>query len=125
MRSPRNPSQRKKKGKLIRLQWIIIIPFVCQIFGVVSIIGYVSHRSGQRSINNLSNQLMTKTSDKVTNTLDEYFQQAQEINQLNQRLITSGFLEPNNLEQLGTYFWQQQQTYDFNYLVTVMATENL
>ncbi|AUC59929.1 Circadian input kinase A [Cyanobacterium sp. HL-69] len=115
MRSPRNPSQRKKKGKLIRLQWIIIIPFVCQIFGVVSIIGYVSHRSGQRSINNLSNQLMTKTSDKVTNTLDEYFQQAQEINQLNQRLITSGFLEPNNLEQLGTYFWQQQQTYDFNY----------
>jgi len=115
MRSPRNPSQRKKKGKLIRLQWIIIIPFVYQIFGVVSIIGYVSHRSGQRSINNLSNQLMTKTSDKVTNTLDEYFQQAQEINQLNQRLITSGFLEPNNLEQLGTYFWQQQQTYDFNY----------
>ncbi|MBE9223116.1 PAS domain-containing protein [Cyanobacterium stanieri LEGE 03274] len=115
MRSPLNRLQRKKKGQPIPLRRIIIIPFVCQIIGVVSIISYVSYRSGQRSVNNLSNQLMTKTAEKVTNTLDQYLQQAQEINQLNQRLINSGLLEPNNLEQLGKYFWQQLQTHDFIY----------
>ncbi|AFZ46012.1 multi-sensor hybrid histidine kinase [Cyanobacterium stanieri PCC 7202] len=116
MRSPLTHQGKKNKDKLIPLRWIIVIPFVCQVFGAVSIIGYLSYRSGQRSINNLGNQLMTQTADKVTDTLDQYFQQAQQINQLNQRLITSGFLDPDNFDELGKYFWQQLQTYDFNYL---------
>lgn len=115
MRSPLNRQGRKIKDKLIPLRWIIVIPFVCQVFSAVSIIGYLSYRSGQRSINNLSNQLMTQTAQQVTENLDQYFQQAQEVNQLNQRLIRSGFLDPNNFEELGKYFWQQLQTYDFNY----------
>ncbi|MGY6529282.1 MAG: PAS domain-containing protein [Cyanobacterium sp.] len=115
MRSPLNRSQRKKKDKLIPLRWIIITPFVCQIFGAVSIISYVSYSSGQRNVHKLSNQLMDKTAEKVTHTLDNYFQEAQEINQLNRRLITSGLLDTNNFEQLGKYFWQQLQTYDVVY----------
>lgn len=115
MRSPLNHKGRKIKDKLIPLRWIIVVPFVCQVLGAVGIIGYLSYRSGQRSINNLSNQLMTKTAEKVTDTLDQYFQQAQEINQLNQRLIRSGFLDTNNFEELGKYFWQQLQTHDFSY----------
>jgi len=106
----------QQKNKQIPLRWILVTAFVCQVVGAVGIVGYISYRSGQRTVDDFSNQLMSQTTQKVTDTLDNYFGQAQKVNQLNQTLIQSGIIDVNDTESLGKYFWQQLQINDFTYL---------
>ena len=113
MRSHLTPRQKEQKKKQIPLKWILVITFVCQVVGAVGIVGYISHRSGQRTVDDFSNQLMSQKAQEVTNILDDYFGQAQKVNQLNQTLIQSGIIDVNDTENLGKYFWQQLQNNNF------------
>ena len=46
--------------KSISLQILLITPFVLQVFGVVALVGYFSFRNGQKSVQNLAEQLMLR-----------------------------------------------------------------
>ena len=47
----------------IPLQFILIIPFVIQIFGAVGLVGYFSFRNGQKSVQKLAQQLMVEVEE--------------------------------------------------------------
>jgi two-component system, NtrC family, sensor kinase len=86
------------------LQVILIVPFVLQIFGTVSIIGYLSFRNGQQTVNDLGKQLVEQLSDRVRHHTEEFLQQPHQVHQNIVSAINTRNLNPENLQQLQCYF---------------------
>lgn len=104
------------------LQIIFIVPFVLQIFGTVTLVGYLSYRSGQKTVEDLATQLMHKVGDRVEKKLKNYLEVPQTINQINLNQIQLNFLNLNNLYPWEKYLWRQIQLYS-NMAYIGIATE--
>ncbi|AFZ54424.1 hypothetical protein [Cyanobacterium aponinum] len=65
-------------NKKLPLKLVLIIPFIVQIVGTVTLVGYLSYRTGRSAVENLANQLMTQTSNRVRDHLNHYLQIKQE-----------------------------------------------
>ncbi|MBC6434821.1 histidine kinase, partial [Nostoc sp. HG1] len=81
------------KGKAFPLQIVLVVPFLIQIFGAVSLVGYLSFKNGQRAVNDLAEQLMDRSSDVVDEHLKSYLSIPQTLNQLNADAISRGILD--------------------------------
>ncbi|WP_434685182.1 diguanylate cyclase domain-containing protein [Pseudanabaena minima] len=95
----------------LSLQAVLIVPFVLQIFVAVGMVGYLSFRNGQESINRLANQLVGEVNDRVHQHLDSYLAVPHQINQINADAARSRILNLKDLETTGRYLWQQMQVY--------------
>ena len=95
--------------KKIPLQIVLAVPFAVQMIGIVSLVGYLSYRSGQQAVEHLAHQLMAKTSNRVTQDLDGYLQNAHQINQTHIAALKSGGISLENLDQLHRYLILQLQ----------------
>jgi signal transduction histidine kinase len=104
------------KVKAIPLQLVLIVPFLLQIFGTVSLVGYLSFKNGQKAVNNLAAQLMERTRTKVALHLDSYLSIPHKINQLNAEAIAMGLLDVSDRQTMSKYFWKQMQVYDLSYI---------
>ncbi|MGL5035300.1 MAG: PAS domain S-box protein, partial [Microcystaceae cyanobacterium] len=100
----------------IPLRWVLIAPFVVQIVGAVSLVGYFSYQSGQKAVNHLADHLMTEVGDRVDQHLDSYLGNAQTVNQMNLDAVKSGVLDLNNFQGLGKYFYRQARSFNFSYV---------
>ena len=105
-----------QRSKAFSLQALLVVPFVAQIFGTVSLVGYLSFRNGQRAVNNLADQLMDRTSDVVDEHLQSYLSVPQQLNQINADAIRRGILDIEDQELMGQYFWDQMQAYDLTFV---------
>jgi signal transduction histidine kinase len=110
------------KVKALPLQLVLIIPFVLQIFGAVSLVGYLSFRNGQKAVNDLADQLMNKTSDTVNQHLDSYLSIPHQVSQTNAGIIRMGLLDVNDRKTIGRYFWQQMQASNLTYIGMALTT---
>jgi diguanylate cyclase (GGDEF)-like protein len=98
----------------ISLPWILTIPFILEVGAVVGIVGYLSYRNGQRSVEDLTGQLMSSVSTRVEQKLFSYLATASQANQSNSDAVLRGSLDlnldrPNS--QRDQYLWQQMQQY--------------
>ncbi|MFW9260405.1 ATP-binding protein [Nostoc sp. CALU 546] len=109
-------------GKAFPLQIVLVIPFVIQIFGAVSLVGYLSFKNGQRAVNDLAEQLMDRTSEVVDEHLKSRLSIPQTLNQINADTIRRGLLDVSDRKTLGKYFWDQMQAYDLTYIGIGLAT---
>ena len=100
----------QKKG--ISLQILLIAPFVLQIFGVVALVGYFSFRNGQKSVQNLAEQLMVEIEVLISEHLDTYLATPHTVNQLNKHALDLGHLNPQDLRSMEQHFWRQSQVFD-------------
>ncbi len=91
----------------LSLRWVLIIPFVVQTVGAVTLVGYLSYRSGQQATQNLVNQLLWQTSKRVNDRLGSYLNTSQQIVAANHFAVEQGALDLNNQEQLRQHLWQQ------------------
>ncbi|MEH1834406.1 MAG: ATP-binding protein [Nostoc sp.] len=98
-------------SKKLPLRLILIVPFVIQIFAAVGLVGYLSFKNGQKAVNDLANQLMSKTDSLVDEHLDTYLATPHQINQINIDAIEQGLLNLKDLESTGRYFWKQAQVF--------------
>ncbi|MFM7601009.1 MAG: PAS domain-containing protein [Pseudanabaena sp.] len=89
------------------LNLVLVIPFVTLVVGTATLIGYLSYQSGQQAIENLANQLLRQTSERVGDRLDTYMQRSQQIVAANQLAVKQGTLKLDNQEQLRQQLWQQ------------------
>jgi signal transduction histidine kinase len=105
-----------KLKKPLSLQWLLIVPFVLQIFGAVGLVGYLSFRNGQNTVNDLANQLMEKTTDVVDEHLDHYLILPHQVNQINADAVRLGLLDLGDRKKAGHYYWKQMQVYDLSYI---------
>ena len=118
----------KSSGKIggLRLRWILVLPFVLQLFAAVGLVGYLSFKNGQQAVNDLANQLMKQASDRVDDRLDSYLTLPNRINQLNLDAITQKTIDPKDLNAAGRYFWQQSQVFpDFSFIGYSLADRTL
>jgi len=104
------PNQ-SKKSRQIPLQLVLIVPFVLQIVGAVGLVGYLSYHSGQKAVENLTNQLMDQATNRVFDYLHIFQGKQQEASSSSHRAVQQGLLNPNDFEQLRNHFWQQLNLY--------------
>lgn len=104
------PSFRKPLAETIPkipLRWVLVVPFVLQIVGAVSLVGYLSYRSGQTSVRILADRLVSGADDRVRDHLDGYLQGALHAVSIDDRAVKRGNLDIENRAALKNYLWQQ------------------
>ncbi|MEH2114467.1 sensor histidine kinase [Nostoc sp.] len=118
-----------RKGKAFPLQIVLVVPFLIQIFGAVSLVGYLSFKNGQRAVNDLAEQLIDRTTEVVDEHLKSYLSIPQTLNQINADAIHRGLLDVGvggasrrHRQTLGKYFWDQMHASDLTYIGIGLTT---
>ena len=93
----------------LSLRTLLIIPFVLQVVGITSLVGYLSYRSSQQAIADLAYQLTTETSHRITEKLDSYLQRAHQSNKARIATLETDTLSLNDLNQLHHYLIGQHR----------------
>jgi len=96
----------------VSLKWLLIIPFVLQIMGAVSLVGYLSYRSGQQAVEKLADKLMLQTSERIQQHLESYLGAAEKINRTNVDAFETHTVDFNDFQALGSYFYRQIKTFN-------------
>ncbi|WP_292698209.1 MULTISPECIES: hybrid sensor histidine kinase/response regulator [unclassified Nostoc] len=125
------------KFRALPLQLVLIVPFVVQVFGAVGLVGYLSFKNGEKAVNDLSGQLMKRTSSEVDRYLAAYLSIPHKVNQINADAIRMGLLNVRvgaastsaalsdhrrHRKTIGKYFWHQMQAYDLTYIALSLPT---
>jgi diguanylate cyclase (GGDEF)-like protein/PAS domain S-box-containing protein len=100
----------------VPLRTLLIVPFVVQTVGLVSLMSYLFYRTGQEAVENLAGQLTTEVDGRIRQHLDSYLGKAQEVNHTNLDAFESGILDLNNFHALGKYFYRQVRFFNFAYI---------
>jgi PAS domain S-box-containing protein len=91
----------------VSLRTILVVPFVLQIAVAVGIVGYISYKNGQKAIEDLANQLIEEVSERISDRIDTYLHNPQEIVAANHFAVQQGTLKIKNFQQLRQQLWQQ------------------
>jgi hypothetical protein len=81
------------RTKGLPLQLVLVVPFIVQIFGAVSLVGYLSFQNGQKAVNDLADQLINRDSALVDQHLAAYLSLPQKLVQTNADAIELGLLD--------------------------------
>ncbi|XZO04208.1 MAG: ATP-binding protein [Microcoleus sp.] len=97
----------------VNLRTVVIVPFVLQVFAAVGLVGYLSFKNGQRSVNDLAGQLMSEVSNRIEQNLKTYLETPHQINQSKQDSVKLGFVNMKDLSAWEKYLWRQVQLYPY------------
>jgi signal transduction histidine kinase len=100
----------------LSLQWVLVVPFLLQIFGVVGLVGYLSFRSGHEAVENVAEEVMDRTNDVISEHLNSDLAIPEYLGQINADAIERGILNVRDRATVRAYFWDQMQLYDLTYL---------
>jgi diguanylate cyclase (GGDEF)-like protein len=98
----------------ISLPSLLIVPFIAQVFSVVSVVGYLSYRHGEQAIENLTDQLMIANSQRVEQMLIDYLAPAHLVNQINHNALQRGELklDVDKIDpRRDQYLWQSMHLF--------------
>jgi len=96
----------------IPMQWVLLAAFIVPLVGAVITVSYISYKDGQRDVKNFTRALVSRTSDRIQQQLQQYLDNARVINQMNADAVGMGALDLNNPDQLTRHFWQQRSQFD-------------
>lgn len=102
----------KISGK-VPLKVLLILPFVLQIFTAVGLVGYLSFRNGQQSVEDLSTQLRQEIVNRIQERLNSYLSTPHMINQINADDLEIGKLNLQDIRSLERHFFKQIQLFDW------------
>ena len=91
----------------ITLRLVLIVPFMLQTVGIVSLVGYLSFQSGQKAVENIANQMMEEVGERISDRLSNYLHLAHHIVTANDLAVKEQALDLNNFKQLQKQLWQQ------------------
>lgn len=95
----------------VPLNLVLTVPFVVLSVSAVGLVGYLSYRSGQSAIENLANQLLRQTSERVSDRLNHYLSLPHDVVATNSLAVKQGTLNPNDPKQIQQHLWQQTLLY--------------
>jgi diguanylate cyclase (GGDEF)-like protein len=98
----------------VSLAAMLTVPFILQVVTVVGLVGYLSYRNGQRSVADLTNQLMDTVSSRIEQKLISYLDSPRLVNQMASDAVRRGELRLNldrSEVQREQYLWQQMQLF--------------
>jgi diguanylate cyclase (GGDEF)-like protein len=117
-------SETAAKPISVSLPWMLMVPFVLQVVTVVGLVGYLSYRNGQRSVEDLTHQLISRASQRIEEKLTNYLATPRLANQLNQDAILRDHLKldlDHSDAQREQFLWQEMQLFDNLTWVTLGA----
>jgi len=92
--------------------WLFwVVPFVGQTIAAVGLVGFVSIRNGQLAVQDVTQQLLETTIQRVHDHLDSYLAIPRQITTLNQLALTTGSLSISDRQVAERYFWRQAQAF--------------
>jgi signal transduction histidine kinase/class 3 adenylate cyclase/CheY-like chemotaxis protein len=91
----------------VPLRLVLTVPFVLQTITVVSLVGYLSFKNGQKAVLELADTLQAEISSRIQEHLANYLEKPHTISQLNAGAAQLGKLQAENLLETERYFWQQ------------------
>jgi diguanylate cyclase (GGDEF)-like protein len=97
------------------LPWVLTLPFVLQVVAIVGLVGYLSYRTAQHSVEDLTGQLMNAFSKRVEQKLTSYLATARLANQMNSDAVRRGDLKLDLAQTNAAreqYLWQQMTLFD-------------
>ncbi len=100
----------------VPLRVVLVVPFVIQVVGAVSLVGYLSFRNGQKAVNNLANQLLNEVNSRIEEQVDHYLDVPRKVQEMNLRAIKAGTLNFADLKTTGKVLWNQSQAFNFTYI---------
>ena len=102
------PASNWSSSRKRSLRTVLVLPFVVQIFAVVSLTGYFSLRNGQRAVTQITSQLRNEISDRIQDKLADYTEQPHLINKINAEAVRRNTLRTES-QSSEKYLWQQLQ----------------
>ncbi|MEM9542628.1 MAG: ATP-binding protein [Cyanobacteria bacterium P01_E01_bin.42] len=84
-----------------------MIPFILQIVGAVSLVGYLSFRSGQIAIDTVASQLRSEIANRIQDNLENFAETPYLIAQITQADIKQGKLDLDDLPTVEKHLWHQ------------------
>ena len=112
--SLQNNTQKDKEIKNfrgIKLNLVLVLPFIVQIFAAVGLTGWFSLRNGREAVNNLAKQLHEELAARIEQRLNSYVRIPHLVNQTNADVIASGLLNIKDFSLLQSHFLQQIQLF--------------
>lgn len=98
----------------LRLRTLLIAPFVSLVLGSVGIVGYVSYHSGQTAVEEMAQQLMDETGDRVTLYIQHVTEAPHLVNRINADAMRLGLIpgfDTTDSVALEDYFLAQIQQF--------------
>ncbi|PZO40512.1 MAG: hypothetical protein DCF19_11455 [Pseudanabaena frigida] len=90
----------------------MVVPFIVQIVVSVGLVGYLSYRSGQDSVNQLATELRKQTVNQVGQFLNSYLATPVLINRINADAMKAGQISFQDLPQLEKHLYRQLQQFN-------------
>lgn len=99
------------------LRAVLIVPFVLQISAAVGLVGYLSWRNGQRTVNDMATQLLEEVGDRIQLRLNTYLDTPHQLNQHNQTVLGQRLLSGDDISQLERFLLGQLNSFEsINYM---------
>jgi PAS domain S-box-containing protein len=110
-------------GGQMPLRNIIVVPFVLQVLGTVSLVGYFSYQSAQKSVEELASQFTQETGNLAQQRLADFLEIPHLINQANSNAVELGWLGKDNLNDWQQHLWRQVRLYEGISIQAIFETE--
>ncbi|MEO1123869.1 MAG: cache and HAMP domain-containing protein, partial [Cyanobacteria bacterium J06639_16] len=114
MASP-NPTHHPERQKIgfLSLRTVLIVPFILQLFVAVSLVGYLSFRSGKSAVESTVSQLQNEVTDRITERLNIYLDDPVVITENLKSSIQTRELDVDNVDRVWQLFiWRHINLYD-------------
>ncbi len=92
------------------LRMVITIPFVVQVAAVVGVVGYLSFRNGQLTVDTLASQLRTELTERIIQQIEATVERPYIINQINANSFLQGDIDVT-ASKGENQFWQQAKVF--------------
>jgi len=119
--------KRRSVSKQLPLNRILIVPFVLQIFAVVTLTGYLTISNGYKAVNAVASELRNEISSRINQQILVYLEKPYIINQTLASAISEGHINLTDIPALEHYFWRlvNQHVVDFLQVGTFEGTSVL
>jgi phosphoserine phosphatase RsbU/P len=105
-----------KSFRQLPLRMVLTLPFVLQTIGLATLVGYLSYQNGQKSVNDLVQNLQLEVQSRIRDRLTHYFAIPPQINQINVDAYELGSLDLLDFKTTGQYFWRQRHVFNVSFI---------
>jgi phosphoserine phosphatase RsbU/P len=96
----------------MRLQVALVAPFMAQMIGAVSLVGYLSFQNGQESTQHLATRLRREVAKRTEGVLKHYFDSPQHLANVNVEALRLKYIDLSKREAMEKHFVAQLKIYE-------------
>ncbi len=100
------------RPRLLPLNLVLTVPFIVEIIVAVGLTGFISLRSGQKSVEGLATQLQEEASQRIEQHLNTYLDISLQVNNINVEDFRLGLIDVDDSDALADRFWRQLRTFN-------------